>query len=381
LGLDPRRRENSTASDDITVRILQRDEVNDEFLDVAAGVLNRAFGRWPAHSLAVPVQEHLRWKMSSPVADFGAAIVAEVDGRLAGYRTILPRRVLVHGEPKLFLHFVDAAVDPSMQGRGIYRATQDFIQSKLHPLFDLSLEDGQNPIVVRTRTRLGAVRDYGNPIRPYLLPLDAPRLLRTTAAAPARVPRQLAAVLIAAASVTRRISSVGRGERAGHRSIRTIDHFDERFDAFCAEAARPFALIPERTSAFLNWRYLDPRAGDYVARVAERGDEVLGYSVVRVAADTTEVLDLLARPGLAWVARELIDDAVRLGRAANAAAVGCWMAARHPYRRALRGAGFVTLGRTTSLKYRAVSMSDEELAFLRERDVRLHITHGDTDFI
>ena len=59
----------------------------------------------------------------------------------------------------------------------------------------------------------------------------------------------------------------------------------------------------------------------------------------------------------------------------------CWLPQRHPYRRALRAAGLVALGRRTSLVYRTVSMSAEELSFLGDRGTSMHLTEGDTDFI
>jgi len=366
-------------ADEVTTRAVAHDEVTAEFVEDVAGLLNRAFGRWPRLDLSVSSADHLVWKMNGVLPGFPAALIAEVGGRLAGYRTVLARRVLVQGEPKLFLHFVDAGVDPELQGRGVNGAMQRLMQEEFHPRFDLSIDDGTVETIVRSRDRLGEVHEFGNPVRPYVLPLDTTRYLRARSRRRMAVP-VMGLLLRAASMATRLIAEPQRGRRAAC-SIRTVEAFDARFDEFCAEAAAPFDLIAERTAAFLNWRYADPRAGDFTIRVAEREGRLLGYVVTKTGAELTSVADLLVAPGEASVAGALIEEAVRAGREAGSAAVSCWLPQRHPYRRALRAAGFVALRRRTSLVYRTVSMSAEELAFLGDRGTSMHLTEGDTDFI
>ena len=365
-------------ADEVTTRAVAHDEVTAEFVEEAAELLNRAFDGWPRLDLAVSSADHLVWKMNGALPGFPAALAAEIDGRLAGYRTVLARRVLVQGVPKLFLHFVDAGVDPELQGRGVNGAVQRLMVEEFHPQFDLSIDDGTLGTIVRSRDRLGGVDEFGNPVRPAVLPLDATRYLR--ARSRRRMVAPAALLLRVASMATRLVAQPRRGRRAAC-SIRTVEEFDARFDEFCAEAATPFDLIAERTAAFLNWRYADPRAGDFTIRVAEREGRLLGYMVTKTGAELTSVADLLVAPGEAAVAGALIEEAVRAGREAGSAAVSCWLPQRHPYRRALRAAGFVALGRRTSLVYRTVSMSAEELSFLGDRGTSMHLTEGDTDFI
>ena len=365
-------------ADAVTTRIVQRSEVTRSFLEDAVGVLDRAFDGWPPIDLAVPAVDHLAWKINGPLPGFPAALTTEVDGQLAGYRTVLARRVLVRGEPKLFLHFVDGAVDPAMQGRGANRATQQLMHDHFHPQFDLSIDDSTHASMIRGRTRLGNPHEFGNPVRPAVLPLDARRFARSQAG---RLPWPLAALRISVASLTARADARRRRRAHPDYSLRTVEKFDARFDDFCAAASAPFDFIPERTEAFLNWRYADPRAGRFAIRVAERDTRLLGYAVTTVANGVTHVADILATRAEPTVANALVQDAVRGARAAGSAAVSCWLPQRHPYRPALRAAGFVSLGGPASLVYRAVSIPEEQLAFLGARDAPWHFSHGDTDFL
>lgn len=362
---------------EVTTRALEREAVTPEFLEEAVALLERAFGTWPRVTLSVPATEHLEWKMNGPLPGFPAALIGEVDGELAGLRVCLARNVLVRGEPKLFLHFVDAGVDPAMQGLGVNRAVQQTMHDDWQPRFDLSIDDSTNPHMIHGRTRLGNPQLFGNAPRPAMLPLEASRIARGHSG---RLPAPLAALRLRVASAVTR--AAGRGLRVAPSdvAIRTIDRFDERFEAFCAAASAPFEFIAERNPTFLNWRYADPRAGRYTIRAAARDGALLGYAVTSIEDGVTHVSDLLVLPGELEVVAALLEDAIDGARAAGSAALSCWLPPRHPYRGAFRAAGLFTLGDTAVL-YRPVSMPAEELEFLQARDASMHLMHGDTDFI
>lgn len=362
---------------DVTVRTVDRADTSPQFLEEANAVLQSAFGRWPHFPLPVAAADHLGWKMNGPLPGQPAALVAELDGRIAGLRTVLARRVLVHGEPKLFLHFVDAAVRPDLQGLGISNVVRTLMTDEANPTNDLCIDDGDNPRLRRGRERLGGTRPFGNPIREFFLPLGPPTfrgarpLIRTT------LERLLS-------TSTRLAARRSRVPAATDLTIRTIDAFDERFTDFCADALAPFDFALERTVDFLNWRYTDPRAGTFTIRVAERQNRLLGYIVSTQQGPRTSIVDLLVTPDhrdrLA-VCTALLQDAIHTAEQTRSTTLTCWLAQHHPYRPVLRAAGFIAFRGLTSLSYRAGAMSWESLAFLDHPDTPIHITHGDTDTV
>lgn len=364
----------------LTIRAVERAEATPQFVAAAASLLDRAYDHWPAFDLGVSREEHLAWKMAGPTPGFPAALAAEIGGRLVGYRTLLARQLLVQGKTRLFLHFVDAAVDPGMQGRGINGAMQQLMMDQFHPLFDLSVDDSGNATILRGRILLGAVSRFGNAIRPYLRPLDGARLFsdrRRTR----RIPSALGGGLLNLASGGVRLAS-SLDRRSSHDySLRTIEEFDSRFDEFCRMATMPYDFVAVRDSEFLNWRYADRRAGNFVIRVAERDGEILGYAVTKPSGLMTKLADVLVAPTEIPVAAALVEDSVRLAREAESAGVTCWLPQQHTYRGALRRSGFVAFRRTTRLMYRAVSMHKEELSFLRSGKTPMHYTMGDTDLV
>ena len=57
------------------------------------------------------------------------------------------------------------------------------------------------------------------------------------------------------------------------------------------------------------------------------------------------------------------------------------MISRHPYNGILRRYGFVDSKRDAGFSYRETNLDESELEFLADPGARLHLTHGDTDWI
>lgn len=69
-------------------------------------------------------------------------------------------------------------------------------------------------------------------------------------------------------------------------TTKTINKFDNRIDDFLQHEAEKYEFIPIKDREFLNWRYTDPRAGDYVIIQAEEQDQIKGYIVVKIIERT-----------------------------------------------------------------------------------------------
>src|SRR5690606_11857936 len=93
--------------------------------------------------------------------------------------------------------------------------------------------------------------------------------------------------------------------------LREIRSFDERVDALDEVCSSEFDLLPQRGHQFLNWRYFDPRTGPSIGIIAEEGDALVGYAVLRKHTVRAHIADLLVAPGRTDVARSLVDACVR----------------------------------------------------------------------
>ncbi len=167
----------------------------------------------------------------------------------------------------------------------------------------------------------------------------------------------------------------------GAWSITTLERFDDRVGKLFEDAAEAFDFLIVREKNYMNWRYCDPAGGRFTVRAAEEQGRLLGFLVFKIGEGEGYVADLLVLPGRIDVVRSLVEDALRIFREAGVELVNCWMISRHPYNRVLRKYGFIDTRKDVGFKCRPVSLDESELEFLSDEGSRIHLTHGDTDWV
>lgn len=346
-------------------------------------LLSRAFRRWPQFELPVSTLEHLRWKMRGETVAARHHWVGEIDGRIVVMRLRIIRRFRVRGRDRVARDSVDAAVDPDYQERGLYSAMVG--QSNQCPQYcevDFGLSYSTNPRLQRREARKKD-KSLANPIEVMEKPYRARAIVRRRRERyGGRLPTPLAMLRIGLETALHRIRHrpYRRPLRPGWR-INTVPRFDARIDAFFDEAARPFDFLVVRSSNYMNWRYCEPAAGTFTIRVAEQDEAILGYLVFKISQGNGYIADLLALPGRLDVARSLLEDSLGLLREAPVDFVNCWMIRRHPYNDLLRRYGFLDTRRDVRFVYKAVNLDPRDLEFLEKADARIHLMHGDSDWI
>ena len=165
---------------------------------------------------------------------------------------------------------------------------------------------------------------------------------------------------------------------------RSVEAFDDRVEGLWERASRPFNFVPYRDAAYLNWRYGDPRGGEFEAAIAESGEELFGYVVTRRGETRTHVVDILADPARPDGLRALLRWVFARAREANSEGVECWLMQHHPYVRTLRQSGFLRMGtRSEELAHRlrldSQHVAPGLLTFIKQPRAAIHLVEGDTD--
>jgi len=242
------------------------------------------------------------------------------------------------------------------------------------------------------------VRRLNSPFGPLLSSLkQVPRLLLPSSASPQESPRSTTAVVIQQREGHRldRIRRFFRhsirysatwfarrpGPPVGDWSISTLSRFEQDHEPFIAQAVSQFDFIAERSLAYLNWRYCDPRGGPFTVRLAHRNNQPLGFAVTRIRDGDAGLADILALPGHLDVAESLIRDSIDLAKSAGASSIATRLPKRHPYRPALARAGFFDIGHIAGELVASRGMPVEDLAFLADEDTRIHHVLADADYV
>jgi hypothetical protein len=314
-------------------------------------LLQDAFGRWPGVDVSVEPLEHFRWKHLSDETAKGVQAIAEAGSRAIGSRLTVAQRMKVGGEFLLARLGVDLAVHSDFQNMGLMQKMRALSNEAIWGTFDVDYGTTGNPISRRHDAQRGHQRP-ANAVEVLEYPLDSVAVRRGDG-----------------------------GRRENEWTISQPPEFDDRTDEFWEEASRPFRLIVVRKRDYLNWRYCDPRAGAFTVRLAERGERILGYAVLRVSRGKAYIADLLTLPEREDVAQSLVSDALGYFRRTSVSSVRCWLPSHHPYREALLREGFLPKRRVKGLRYSTHRAPEELLEILTDPHEAVHVTIGDTDLV
>ena len=395
------------AVDGLTLRLLDPKDFPRERDGELLELLRRAFNGGPSwFGFGVEPLDHFRWK----ARDFPGVALLELmeDGdTIIGMHVYHAHGYLSQGEELIVLQGADSARDPTYQGRGLKSARRSLRAHviAMNPWCSYKIGLGAHPLSNRRLGRPAQNELTGNQLLTLVKLISPTRLLwsrltgrlrrndgsdravsrtRTVLEAqgignrPSRSARIKAALALLQATIA---SPFRRSASAASWTIDTTSQFDERADQFWEQAREQFDVIKVRDREYLNWRFCDPRAGEFIVRTAEEDGALLGYLAFRLEGKRALIADLLALPGRSDVVRSLIDDAVRLAHQNGAYQIRCWSVEGHSYLRELRRAGFANYPNVISLSYGAWSTPSSELTFLADRATRIHFQTSDTDHI
>ena len=358
--------------DRVAVRMIRDDDIE----PIVDHLLRCFEDGWPPFEVDCSVADHVSWKLNANTESWNQQVIAtlEDDDRYVVALAIRIRRPgWVRGQERVILDVTDQSVHADWRRMHINQKRSNFRKTVGHDTHDLSFSWlPQHPA-----TRKSSLEDptFGNRV----LVLWRPGSLRSLVS----LPRHLAGWGHTASVV--RAAIRGRFRRrpgptfAGE--IVDLRQFDDRTDAVW-DAVKPeldFAIA--RTQDYLNWRYLDPRAGRFEARAAIEAGEVVGYCVTKPHADPASIVDLLVWPGRLDVVEALVTDAVARIDRERRRDIRCWLPQTHPYAAVIRQLGFLDSGGDPSARYSAETMADEDLEFLLDPAARVHVTEGDADFV
>jgi len=308
-------------------------------------LLTECFGRWPGVDIPCPPVKHLRWKLQSRADGASSQVVAERDGRIVGCLLGLFQQIRLCGRLVQAHHGMDTVVHPSFQGMGLLTRMAAFAQEAVFGDFDLRFGDTGHPAALRHY--LHTHQPFGNPIL----------ILRHEPA-----------------------GGEQQSRRSGRPVVRELPGFDDRFDEFFEDAARPFDFIVVRTREYLAWRYGDMRGGEFAIRTVEDRGRILGYSVLRCSNGVGHLADLLVLPARYDVLNSLVLDALDYFRAAQTLSVEYWTPTRHPYREVLRAHGFSRSRRTVPFLFADLRTAGS-VELLGRADGAVHLMAGDSDLV
>jgi GNAT superfamily N-acetyltransferase len=318
--------------------IERRFEKND--LSSLLDLLRLSYNGW--HSA-----EYWTWKYTENPHGRPLIWVAEDKGKIVGCYILNPVRIRLGRISVLGAQSVDAAVDPTYRGAGIFKklAMNTITQASKEGIVityafptDIAYKGqvriGYQPMFILPKMykilHMCRLAEEQLHTRPYL--------------------KKFTNILRLHEKISRRRVRV---ESDDSLRIQRLNNFDSRFEAFWKRVyEQNEEILIERDLAYLRWRYFKHPEKNYIVYACEENSEVVGYSVLTVEKNVSmekdnpgklsigNIIDFVTIPNMSNAGLQLVSRSLDYFERENVDVVGCWMFKRHPYYKILQKWGF-----------------------------------------
>ena len=245
--------------------------------------------------------------------------VAEDQGKIVAFHGRMPSYFNFNGEKVKGYYVHDLYVDPEYRKKGLgfwlTIAIAKAIEEQSDHFFNLF---GMTPLNLTMQRR----RKYFETVAPRYVKLINPKKqlreklksgLLTSIASP---------LLAIALSIADGIKALG----LGGIKVSDIDKCGDQYDEFYSRVASKMKIATYKTSALINWKFLDRPYPREKMAVAKRGDQIVGYIIYSVspydpANPKGMIVDLIVDPNEQKVIKALCNHAVKYFRKQKVATI------------------------------------------------------------
>ncbi len=288
--------------------------------------------------------EHGDWQYTKNPAGESIIYVADSGQDVVGHFALMPVRMKIGDQNCIGGYTLDAMTHPDYKRQGIFPTLAKEIYGRavergMHFLYAFENENSYPPVIAK----LGHHDIYRG------IPLWARVLSWQNVIEKHLVGSEFVARL--AGRCAGLVTSVFSGTvpKRNTYSIHEVTSFDERFNELWKDCSGHGSIMAIRDREYLTWRYIQKPEQQYAIFVAEKGEKLTGYIILKCVQElglyTGFIMDVLTRPEEPQAARELISSALGYFKEKTVDVVGCLMVPGAAYSRLLGKAGFIRVPR------------------------------------
>jgi GNAT superfamily N-acetyltransferase len=326
------------------------------------------------------VEGYFSWKYLNHPLSLNATTIACLDGKVVGALGSIPKAFTVGGSRVIGAHELDMMVKKEYRNLGTFFSLFKFRLETAREK-GIALSFGLNDRVLRTfAERFLGYRDVDT-IPQFLRVLDARRHAEEKYGGGKRGKLAFLSLsfLILLADLRVRMRTLVSGSPY---SLRKRESFDGAFDHLWEKVRGVLDIAVERTSAYLNWRYVENPVRQYEIYTAEKRDGALaGFIVFACLPELRNcgvILELVTAPGEPGAALLLLARALSEMKSRGAAAAVAWCFTDQRNTEALRAAGFAKEEQNLFLQVRRIE-ENLDWDYITDRR-RWFISMGDNDY-
>ncbi|MGB9833529.1 MAG: GNAT family N-acetyltransferase [bacterium] len=281
------------------------------------------------------------WKWEYEWSPFSPPIIALArhQGKVIGQEALFYVPMKCGERRFLGAQSVDTMTDSQFRGRGIFgrlaRLTLEEGKRRSTPLFYGFPNRNSYQAYVGKLGWVDITR-----VHRYIKVLNLPSALRARLKSPT-----LCSLLGWIAYPLVQIYFFGKGRRSQNFSLVQVERFDTSYDKFWETIRNRFPLMVDRTSQYMNWRYLDHPSGEYQAYFLKReGDEeIAGVAVlhlVKLQYPLGSIGEFFVKDWDPEIAQIFLTLVLEHLRSQGAAIVASWILPHSPFVPVFKKLGF-----------------------------------------
>ena len=341
---------------------------NDE-LQIAP-LLKSAYGHWPFFDIKCSPVDHWRWKyIDSPHHKNLLIEILHENEIIASSHNIM-HNLIINGKKYLASYGTDACVHPKFQGRGLYKILMNSYAQ--HVRGDFTYMVTVNPKVLSSSSQKRET--------PYRFPYIVKSLNRIS-----DINQHINANELNHETRRKLKHLIDRARSSPiippdpNIKITQVNQFDKNIESFLEQVNESYKFIKHRTRDYLNWRYLDPRAGNYNVRMVVENETVIGYGVFRINKlekyHVGYIVDLLTFPDRLDTAEALLLDGLGLFRDNKVNQIVSQVVEKNPFERLFNKYGFYGGDGNRHIFYNYTG--DDDLGLDKISSEKFHFVFGD----
>jgi GNAT superfamily N-acetyltransferase len=340
-------------------------------------LLDLVFDAGPWKDLDCSHLDHWRWRYEDNPLGEPIVSIAELDGKIIGCSHAMIRELKL-GE-KIYLHTSggDAAVHPKYRGQGIYNRLKrqlKVIEEDLGIYYHTAIST--NPIIMARNIRHKVPR----------FPHHFVGLVKTS-----KLKKHLGYMRNTRGKYL--VEKIAHAQYSGNIKvpkqnfvhIDKIQEFDSNFNKLWDQVAPGYDRIVKKTSEYLNWRYADPRGGQYEIFAVTDDSEALGFIVLRirrppfVSAPEGYLVEIVTHQDDDCTAKLLFSHAVKIFKENGIDTIHYWGILGNSHTELLKKMGFART-KDFMIVYRKY-LPEGLLQLETTSPKRIHMVQGDFDHI
>lgn len=336
-------------------------------------LLKAAFNGWPFFDLTCLPIDHWRWRyLDNPQHSNNLVEILDKDRIVACGHNVL-HDVIINGKKILASYGTDACVHPEYQGKGIYRILVDSLMKRQGETgVKLNYVVTVEPKVIHSKSQRAAT--------PKMFPYRVRYVERIEDInLHIKMKGLTGEYLWRLKNFFDQIRSKPITTRELDFGIHRVNRFGDETNRFIEELYKNYGYIKHRSPEYLNWRYLDPRGGNYNVKGINEDGELAGYAVFRINKledyHTGYIVDLLTLPDRIDLAEALLLDGLNHFKDNQVNHIVSQVVEGHSYENLFKQYGFVGEEGNRHIFYN--DRDDQAINLENINPERFHFSFGD----